>query len=144
MEERVSVRVRGLQGGEAYPAESTGLCRRVADAWHILYEEPTEGCEAPVKVHVVVREKCVEIHRRGPVRADFLLEEGKNAETVYETDLLSFPLELKTRRLQICEKKDRITVKAAYELRSGGARVQDHSVEMCFESMASGAAEQGK
>lgn len=132
--ESVDVLIRSREAEDEILIEAVGSGRRVAGAVHILYEDPPDGDGRRTKNHVVIRDDCVEVHRRGEASADFLFAAGRVTRTDYRTPYHAFSLDVHTKKISIRPEGDRIGIRLQYALASGGSHLRDVTVEMDFRS----------
>ena len=130
MTEEIDVLIEGSGDDGLMRTAARGAARRVAGSLHVLFEEEMgENCDR-AKSHLVVRDRLVEVHRRGAVKTDLIFREDEVTRTAYETPDLSFSLEVHTKKLSIHRTDERIEIHIRYALFSGGGHIRDAEVRM--------------
>ena len=112
--------------------KAVGSCRRVREALHFLYEEESKDGSPAGKVHVVLRGRHVEVHRRGEAEVDFVFEEGLQAEAFYKTPYMTIPMTVRTQEVRVSESDAEVRITLVYELFADKEKTADSVVEMRF------------
>ena len=77
MTEEIDVLIEGSGDDGLMRTAARGAARRVAGNLHVLFEEEMgENCDR-AKSHLVVRDRLVEVHRRGAVKTDLMRSRGR-------------------------------------------------------------------
>lgn len=101
---------------------------------YILFEEVMEGLEEPVKNMIKIKERRVEVQKKGPVTYSMVFEEGRSQSSTYAVPYGSFLIETLTNSVHIRREEERIEVSASYELDINGAHCADCDIRIKVES----------
>lgn len=137
MTKEVMVTISGLQmAGEdedAIEMVHIGEYYNRSGVHYILFDELLEGLAVPVKNRIKIKEGCLEVHKKGPVTAHMVFEEGKIQSSTYAIPYGSFLIETCTSSVQIQEKEERLEVTAVYRLDINGAHCSDCKIRIVVE-----------
>ncbi len=103
-------------------------------AHYILYEERLDGIAEPVKNRIKIRDRKMELQKRGPVTADMVFEEGKSQSSTYAIPYGSFLMEAYTKKVECRVEEDELEAKAFYELSINGVRYASCEVRVMAQS----------
>jgi len=101
---------------------------------YILFDELFEGMSLPVKNVIKIKNRHMEVQKKGPVRADMVFEEGKSRSSTYVIPYGSFLIETYTTSVRIQEESDRLEAVAAYKLDINGAHSADCDIRVIVQS----------
>lgn len=101
---------------------------------YILFDELLEGMSVPVKNMIKIKERCLEVQKKGPVSAHMVFEEGKTQSSTYAIPYGSFLIETCTKGVQIQEEEEKLEVTAAYGLEINGAHCADCDIRVIVQS----------
>lgn len=99
----------------------------------VLYDEMLEGITEPVKNTIKIRNRKLEVHKKGPVTADMIFEEGKTQSSTYAVPYGSFLIETLTNSVQLNREETLIEVCASYSLEINGAHCADCDIRIKIE-----------
>ena len=121
MTEDVFVSIRGLHmaaGEEDDDIEVIfpGTCKRVGDTCYVRYVEPVEGTGGEIENLIKLRDRLIEVTKRGLTSTHMVFEEGKKNETWYETPMGSIELGIAATNVQVEEDEGVIDAMAVYAL----------------------------
>ena len=122
MTQKVLLTFQGMQFGQR--KEDAGQIETVSqgdyykrnDKHYVIYEETAEGFGQSVKSRIKFSESAVELSRSGPVNVHMVFQENKKNLTNYSTPFGQILMGIDTKKIQINEKEDRITVDVDYSL----------------------------
>lgn len=138
MTKEVMVTISGLQmAGEeedAIELVHIGEYYEKNGTHYILFEEVMEGLAEPVKNMVKIKDRRLEVQKRGPVTAGMVFEEGRSQSSTYAVPYGSFLIETLTNSVQVRREDERIEVTASYELDINGAHCADCDIRIKVES----------
>ena len=83
---------------------------------YILYEERMEGMTEPIRNRIKIRERRMELQKRGPVTANMVFEEQKSQSSTYAIPYGSFLMETYTTKVGIQAEEESFLATASYEL----------------------------
>ncbi len=133
LDRQVTLSIKGLQNGEEDSRVET-----VVDAeyfkrqgsHYLLYEERQEGFEEPVKSRIKLKEKALELIKRGPLSAHMVFEEGVKNRTRYHVPFGEILLEVDTDRVTLMEGEEELRAEVEYRLGMEGERLEDRYIEI--------------
>ena len=131
MTQKVMLTLQGMQADQG--GEDTGQIETVAngdyykknDKHYVIYEEVAEGFEQPTKNRLKFSEGMVELSRSGPINVHMIFQENKKNLTSYNTPFGQIPMGIDTKKIQVTELGNRITVEVEYSLDVGGEFLSD-------------------
>lgn len=97
---------------------------------YILFDEVLEGFPEPVKNIVKIKNRYLEVQKRGAIGSRLVFEEGKKQETTYSVPYGSFLMATDTSSVQIRQTEDLLEAAAAYVLSLNGARCADCDIRV--------------
>lgn len=100
---------------------------------YILYEERMEGIAEPIKNRIKVRERRMELQKRGPVTANMVFEEQKSQSSTYAIPYGSFLMETYTTKVEIQKEEESFLAKASYELNVNGVRCASCDIRLLVQ-----------
>lgn len=86
------------------------------DKHYVVYEEITEGFSQPTKNRLKFSEHMLELSRNGLVNVHMVFQENKKNLTNYNTPFGQILIGIDTKKIQIEEQDDNITVDVDYSL----------------------------
>lgn len=86
------------------------------DRHYVVYEEITEGFSQPTKNRLKFSEHMLELSRNGLVNVHMVFQENKKNLTNYNTPFGQILVGIDTKKIQIEEQEDNITVEVDYSL----------------------------
>lgn len=101
---------------------------------YLLYEERLEGIAEPVKNRIKIKDRRMELQKRGPVTADMVFEEQKSQSSTYAIPYGSFLMETYTTKVDCLVGEDRLEASAFYELCINGVRYASCEVRVRAQS----------
>ena len=147
MTEEVLVSIKGLHsaGGQQDNIEVIfpGMCRRLRDTWYITYDEAVEGSDQEIHNLIKIRDRSMEVTRRGLTNTCMVFEEEKRSMTWYDTPLGRLALEISGANVRIEESPEHILAEVDYELDIDRQHVSNCSltVNVCAKQHEKPAAE---
>lgn len=113
-----------VQAGEYYMRGGTH---------YIVFEEIVEGSAQTIKTMLKVKDRCLEVQKRGAVVTNMIFSEGKTQSGTYSVPYGSFLISIRTARVQIREEEERLEVTAAYGLSINGVHSADCNIKVKVE-----------
>ncbi len=86
------------------------------DRHYVVYEEVTEGFTQPTKNRLKISEHCLELTRHGLVNVHMIFQENKKNLTNYNTPFGQILIGIDTKKVQIKEQENRVSVDVDYAL----------------------------
>lgn len=122
MTQKVLLTFQGMQFGQR--REDTGRIEMVSQGdyykknnkHYVIYEEIAEGFGQAVKSRLKFSESVLELSRSGPVNVHMVFQENKKNLTSYNTPFGQILMGINTKKIQINEQEDHITVDVDYSL----------------------------
>lgn len=105
------------------------------DKHYVIYEEVTEGFEQPTKNRLKFSEDMVELSRSGPINVHMVFQENKKNLTNYNTPFGQILMGIDTKKIQVTEQENRITVEVEYSLDAGGEFLSDCHMKIDISSI---------
>ena len=102
-------------------------------AHYILFEERMEGMSAPVKNRIKIKDRCMEVQKKGAVNAAMIFEEAKSQSCTYAIPYGSFLLETYTTSVTVIEEEERLEATAVYELRVNGIHCAKSAIRVIIQ-----------
>jgi len=138
MTKEVMVTISGLQmaGGEGDSIEMVhiGEYYKRNGTHYILFDELFEGMSLPVKNVIKIKNRCMEVQKKGPVTATMVFEEVKSRSSTYVIPYGSFLIETYTTSVRIQEEEDRLEAIGAYKLDINGSHSADCDIRVIVQS----------
>lgn len=97
---------------------------------YILFDEVVEGFSGSVKNIIKIRDRYLEVQKRGVIGSNMVFEEGKRQETTYSVPYGSFLMETATSSVQLRQTEELLEAVAAYEMSLNGARCADCDIRV--------------
>lgn len=122
MTQEVLLTLRGLQfdqreeDADQIEMVTVGDYYKRNDKHYVVYEEITEGFTQPTKNRLKISEHIVELSRNGLVNVHMVFQENKKNLTNYNTPFGQILIGIDTKKIQIDEQEDKITVDVDYSL----------------------------
>lgn len=131
MTRNVLVTLRGTQSGR--DGEDAGLIETEARGeyyqrngkHYVLYDEAVGGSDGSVRSRLKFDERIVEVSRNGAVACRMVFEENKKNLTGYGTPFGQILMGIATKKIELTQQEDRITVEVDYALDANDAFVSD-------------------
>lgn len=101
---------------------------------YILFDEMLEGMTEPVRNIIKVKDRGLEIRKRGPVAAHMVFEEGNSRQSIYQVPYGSFQVETATSSVRIEENDESLEVLAVYRLAVNGQHCADCDIRVFVQS----------
>lgn len=119
--EEVLIGIKGLHAVKDSPEDDIevvfpGSLRKLGDTWYLRYTEPVEGFEGEIRSLIKMRNRYLEVSKRGLTSTNMIFEEGKKNVTWYDTPLGSVLLGISATSVQVNLQKNSIEAQAAYAL----------------------------
>lgn len=102
-----------------------GLYYEKSGSRYVLFDEKIEGIEKPVKTRLKFGRDFLELSRSGAVNVRMLFEKNKRNMSSYNTPYGSILLGIYTKRIDISDSPDEITVSIDYTLEAGNEHLSD-------------------
>lgn len=139
MDKDVLLSIRGLQFGGETDSEKIetiifGEYYKRGDSHYILYQELLEGEQMPVKNIVKLKDREMELTRRGLVNVHMVFAESRKNMSNYETPFGSILVGIDTKRVCVQEQEQEITVEVDYALEMNYEFVSDCTITMKIRS----------
>ena len=83
-----------------------------------------------------VREKQVELTKKGLIQSNMIFEEGKVYATEYRTPFGMVPMGVKTKHIRILEEENMLMVQISYELQANEELMADCDIRIQVKSKA--------
>lgn len=122
MTQEVLLTLRGLQfdqreeDSDKVEMVTVGDYYKRNDKHYVIYEEVTEGFTQPTKNRLKISEHMMELSRNGLVNVHMVFQENKKNLTNYNTPFGQILIGIDTKKIQINEQEDNITVDVDYSL----------------------------
>lgn len=100
---------------------------------YVFFEELLEGISQPVKNTIKIKERYLEVQKKGAVKTNLVFEEGKTQSSTYHIPYGSFLITTHTTGVQIREKEELLEVAAAYSLNINGQHCADCDIQVRVE-----------
>ena len=122
MTQEVLLTLQGLQTDQG--GEDAGQIKTVVSGdyykkngkHYVIYEEATEGFEQPTRNRLKFSEDMVELSRSGAINVHMVFQENKKNLTSYNTPFGQILMGIDTKKIQIQEQENHITVEVEYSL----------------------------
>ena len=145
MTQKVLLTLQGLQtdlsGEDAGQIETVanGDYYKKNDKHYVLYEDVTEGFDQPTKNRLKFGENMVELSRSGLVNVHMLFQENKKNLTNYNTPFGQILMGIATKKIQVTEREERITVEVDYTLEINDEFLSDchMKIDICSKNYSS-------
>lgn len=139
MTKEVMVTISGLHmadGEEQEPIElvHVGEYYERNGTHYILYDEVLEGIPQPVRNVVKIKDRCLEIQKKGPVSVNMLFEEGRSQSSTYSIPYGSFLMQTRTDSVTVQNEEEKMEVSAVYVLEINGEHIADCNIRILIES----------
>lgn len=139
MDKDVLLSIRGLQFEKDTDSEKIetiifGEYYKRNGSHYIFYDELLEGEQEPVKNIIKLKGQEMELTRRGSVNVHMVFAEGRKNMSNYETPFGNILVGIDTKRVQIQEQDQEITVEVDYALEMNYEFVSDCSITMQIRS----------
>ena len=138
MTQKVMLTFRGMQsnqGGEAseqIETVSQGDYYKRNGKHYVIFEESVEGIDDKVKSKLKFDADTVEISRSGQMNSHMIFQENKKNLTGYNTPFGQILMGIYTKKIQITEQEDRITVDVDYSLDANDEFLSDCHMEIAI------------
>lgn len=140
MEKNVLVTVEGVQQDDAGEMGRTGTAVPGEyyfrnGSHYIFYTEEAEDSGEGIRTVLKLKEKQLELTRRGTADNRMVFEQGRRHATDYATPLGSLRLETATSRILCLEEEKRLQIKAEYELWAEEMKVSSNRLTITIEPL---------
>ena len=138
MTQKVMLTFRGMQlnqGGEAseqIETVSQGDYYKRNGKHYVIFEESVEGIDDKVKSKLKFDADTVEISRSGQMNSHMIFQENKKNLTGYNTPFGQILMGIYTKKIQITEQEDQITVDVDYSLDANDEFLSDCHMEIAI------------
>ena len=95
------------------------------DSHYVMFEEAQEGFIEKTKGMLKIKKGSVELTKKGLIQSHMLFEKDLRYATEYKTPFGGFMMDVCTRRLNIAESEDEISMEIKYSLETTGQPVTD-------------------
>lgn len=137
MTKEVMVTIAGLQMADENDADQellemvhVGEYYKKNGTHYILFDEVMEGMAEPVRNIIKVKDRGLEIRKRGPVAVHMVFEEGSSRQSIYQVPYGSFQVETSTSSVRVEENGEGLEVLAAYRLAVNGEHCADCDIRV--------------
>lgn len=140
MEKNVLVTVEGVQQDDAGEMSRTGTAVPGEyyfrnGSHYIFYTETAEDSGEGIRTVLKLKEKQLELTRKGAVNSRMIFEQHRHHVTDYATPLGSIRLETSTSRILCLEEEKRLQIRAEYELWSEEVKVSSNRLTITIEPL---------
>lgn len=97
---------------------------------YIFFEELLEGISQPVKNTIKIKDRYLEVQKRGAVTTNLIFEEGKTQSSTYHIPYGSFLITTHTTGVRLHEEEELLEVAAAYRLNINGQHCADCDIQV--------------
>lgn len=101
---------------------------------YILFDEMMEGMAEPVRNIIKIKDRGLEIRKRGPVAAHMIFEEGSSRQSIYQVPYGSFQVETSTTSVRVAEDEQGLEVLITYQLAVNGRHCADCDIRVFVQS----------
>ena len=137
MTKEVMVTIAGLQtaGGEEPEQDALELVHvgeyyKKNGTHYILFDEVMEGMQEPVRNLIKIKDRGLEIRKRGPVAVHMVFEEGSSRQSIYQVPYGSFQVETSTTSVRTEETDEGLEALISYKLAVNGAHCADCDIRV--------------
>lgn len=103
---------------------------------YVLYEEPVEGMSGTVKNTIkITGDHMFEIIKSGLANAHMVFEKDKINMTQYETPYGELLIGIQTKRIDVNEQEDNISIEVSYALDINDEKVADCNIDMNIKAL---------
>ena len=103
---------------------------------YVLYEEPVEGMSGTVKNTIkITGDHMFEIIKSGLANAHMVFEKDKINMTQYETPYGELLIGIQTKRIDVNEQEDNISIEVSYALDINDEKVVDCNIDMNIKAL---------
>ena len=95
------------------------------DSHYVMFEEAQEGFIEKTKGMLKIKKGSVELTKKGLIQSHMLFEKDLRYATEYKSPFGGFMMDVCTRRLNIAESEDEISMEIKYSLETNGQPVTD-------------------
>ena len=139
MTEEVLVSIRGLHTSGPGQQDNIevifpGTCKKIHDTWYIAYDEPVEGTDEEIHNLIKIRDKSMEVTRRGLTNTCMVFEEEKRSMTWYDTPFGRLVLEIYGTNVRVEETAQYIRAEVEYELEINSQHMSNCSLRVNVSS----------
>lgn len=103
-------------------------------ARYVIFEETEAGFTQSTKSMLKLRDKQVELTKKGLIQSNMIFEEGKQYATEYRTPFGMVPMELKTGHIRMLEEENTLVVQIGYELYANEALMAECEIQIEVKS----------
>lgn len=136
MTQNVTLTIRGMQSNQG--GEDSDLIETVSQGYYfkrngkhyVIFRESVEGLDNRVKSKLKFDTDIVEVFRSGPMNSHMVFQENKKNLTGYNTPFGQILMGIYTRKIQITEQEDQITVDVDYSLDTNDELLSDCHMEI--------------
>lgn len=136
MTQKVTLTFRGMQSNqgqedsEQIETVSQGDYFKRNGKHYVIFEEPMEGIDDKVKSKLKFDADTVEVSRSGLMKSHMVFQENKKNLTGYNTPFGQILMGINTKKIQITEQKDCITIDVDYSLDANDEFLSDCHMEI--------------
>lgn len=141
MTKEVMVTIAGLQMADESDADQellemvhVGEYYKKNGIHYILFDEVMEGMAEPVRNIIKVKDRGLEIRKRGPVAVHMVFEEGSSRQSIYQVPYGSFQVETSTTSVRVAEDEQGLEVLITYQLAVNGRHCADCDIRVFVQS----------
>lgn len=140
VEKDVRITVKGVQRDDGAEISRTeivvpGEYYFKNGAHYIFFEETAEDSGERVKESLKLKGNLLELNRKGAVNSRMVFETGKSHAVDYATPFGLLRMETVTSRILCLEEKDRLRIKAEYELWADGMKMSSCRLTVKIEPL---------
>lgn len=100
---------------------------------YLLFDELMEGIATPIKNVIKLKDRYMEVQKKGPIAAKLIFEEGKSQSSTYSVPYGSFLMSTYTTGVQIREEEEKLEAVASYRLSINGEHCADCDISVKAE-----------
>ena len=100
---------------------------------YLLFEELLEGIPTPIKNVIKIKERYMEVQKKGAVDTKLIFEEGKSQTSTYSVPYGSFLLSTYTTGVQLTKTEEQVEAVASYRLSINGEHCADCDIRVKAE-----------
>lgn len=140
MTKDILVSIKGLQfledsGEEEIEVITAGTYFQKDGRHYIKYDEVMEGCDGKIQNLIKIKEKSMEVTKRGLSNVHMVFEENKKNVTYYDTPFGNLLVGIAATGIHVNETQDKIDVKVDYALEVNYEHLADCTISMNIQAM---------
>ena len=100
---------------------------------YLLFDELLEGISEPIKNVIKIKDRYMEVRKKGPVTTKLVFEEGKSESTTYSVPYGSFLMSTYTMGVDVRKDEEKLEAVASYRLSINGEHCADCDIHVKAE-----------